>query len=36
MIGSFDVENLDKLLKDFYTAVGIRIYVFDENFTLVT
>lgn len=36
MIGSFDVENLDKLLKDFYTAVGIRISVFDENFTLVT
>lgn len=36
MTGAFDVENLDKLLKDFYTAVGIRISVFDENFTLVT
>ena len=36
MIGWFDVENLDKLLKDFYTAVGIRISVFDENFNLVT
>lgn len=36
MIGSFDVENLDKLLKDFYTAVGIRISIFDENFKLVT
>ena len=36
MVGSFDVENLDKLLKDFYTAVGIRISVFDENFLPVT
>lgn len=36
MVGSFDVENLDTLLRDFYTAVGIRISVFDENFTLVT
>ena len=36
MLGTFDVENLDKLLKDFYTAVGIRISVFDENFRPVT
>lgn len=36
MVGAFDVENLDKLLKDFYTAVGIRISVFDETFRPVT
>ncbi|MBQ8885905.1 MAG: PocR ligand-binding domain-containing protein [Clostridia bacterium] len=32
----FDVQRLNGLLKDFYTAVGIRISVFDENFSLVT
>lgn len=36
MISSFDTNNLNKLLKDFYTAVGIRISVFDDNFNLVT
>lgn len=36
MVGAFDIENLDKLLKDFYTAVGIRISVFDADFLLVT
>ncbi len=33
---SFDVENLNKLLRDFYVAVGIRISVFDAEFRLVT
>lgn len=32
----FDMEKLEKLLKDFYAAVGIRISVFDERFCLVT
>lgn len=36
MISFFDIQNLDKLLKDFYTAVGIRISIFDDNFQLVT
>lgn len=36
MISFFDTQNLDKLLKDFYTAVGIRISIFDEKFHLVT
>ena len=36
MISSFDRENLDKLLQDFYTAVGIRISIFDDEFRLVT
>lgn len=36
MISSFDVENLQKFLKNFYTAVGIRISVFDDEFHLVT
>ena len=31
----FDVTRLHQLLKDFYTAVGIRISVFDERFCLV-
>jgi AraC-like DNA-binding protein len=36
MIGSFDIHNLRKLLKDFYTAVGIRISIFDDEFHMVT
>lgn len=36
MISFFDVENLDKFLKNFYVAVGIRISVFDDEFRLVT
>ena len=36
MISSFDIVNLQNLLKDFYTAVGIRISVFDDEFRLVT
>ncbi len=36
MISSFDKQNLDKLLKDFYTALNIRISIFDDNFQLVT
>lgn len=32
----FDIEKLERLLMDFYAAVGIRISVFDENFCLVT
>lgn len=36
MISSFDLNNLDNLLKDFYTAVGIRISIFDDKFRLVT
>ena len=36
MISSFDIQNLDKLLKDFHTAVGIRISIFDNEFQLVT
>ena len=31
MISVFDVEKLQKLLKDFYAIPGIRITVFDEN-----
>ena len=36
MISSFDIHNLDLLLKDFYIAVGIRISIFDDEFRLVT
>lgn len=36
MIGYFDIHNLDILLKDFYTAVGIRISIFDDEFNMVT
>lgn len=36
MISTFDIQNLETLLKDFYTAVGIRISIFDDNFNLVT
>ncbi len=36
MIGQFDKKQLHDLLKDFYTAVGIRISVFDDEFRLVT
>lgn len=36
MISTFDIQNLDKLLKDFYTAVGIRISIFDNEFKPVT
>jgi len=32
----FDMEKLERLLKDFYAAVGIRISVFDDDFRLVT
>ena len=36
MISTFDIHNLETLLKDFYTVVGIRISIFDDNFNLVT
>lgn len=36
MVSSFDIHNLNKLLKDFYTAVGIRISIFDDEFNMVT
>ncbi len=36
MISYFDIHNLDILLKDFYTAVGIRISIFDDEFNVVT
>ncbi len=36
MISTFDIQNLDKLLKDFYTVVGIRISIFDNNFNVIT
>ena len=36
MIGVFDKGRLRDLLKDFYTVVGIRISVFDDEFNLVT
>ena len=36
MISSFDKSNLEGLLYDFYTAVGIRISIFDDEFSLVT
>ena len=36
MISAFDVENLHTFLKNFYTAVGIGISVFDDEFHLVT
>lgn len=35
MISYFDSQNLDKLLRDFYLAVGIRISIFDDEFNLV-
>lgn len=36
MISSFDIKNLDRLLRDFYSVVGIRISIFDDKFNLVT
>lgn len=36
MISTFDIKNLDSLLRDFYTVVGIRISIFDDGFKLVT
>lgn len=36
MISSFDVDNLNIFLQSVYTAVGIRISVFDDEFRLVT
>ena len=36
MIGAFDKGRLYELLKDFYTVVGIRISVFDDEFHPVT
>ena len=36
MISVFDIKNLNKLLIDFYTVIGIRISVFDDTFRLVT
>lgn len=36
MIGSFDTQKLQEVLKDFYTAVGIRISIFDDEFNAVT
>lgn len=35
MLSYFDKPNLDRLLKDFHTVVGIRISVFDDKFNLV-
>ncbi len=35
MISSFEKIKLTELLKDFYTAVGIRISVFDDRFCLI-
>lgn len=35
MISTFNVENLYQFLHSFYTAVGIRISVFDDEFNLV-
>lgn len=32
MISSFDLQNLKELLKNFHTAVGIRISIFDDAF----
>ena len=36
MISTFNIEKLNKLLKDFYTLSHIRITVFDENFKELT
>ena len=36
MVTSFDVEHLNVFLRNFYTAVGIRISVFDSEFNLIT
>ncbi len=36
MVTTFDKQNLNRLLKDFYTAVGIRISIFDDKFCPVT
>ncbi len=36
MISAFDKTSLNELLKDFYTAIGIRISIFDNEFNLVT
>lgn len=36
MVSSFETDGLNELLKDFYTVVGIRISVFDDEFEIVT
>ena len=36
MKSNFDASRLKQFLKDFYAVVGIRISVFDDEFTLVT
>ena len=36
MLSIFDVDKLNVFLRNFYTAVGIRISVFDDEFNLVT
>ena len=36
MVSSFETDGLNELLKDFYTVVGIRISVFDDEFGIVT
>ena len=36
MISYFDIQNLNDLLQDFYTAIGIRISIFDDEYKLVT
>lgn len=36
MVTSYDVEHLRSFLQSFYTAVGIRISVFDDAFNLIT
>ena len=36
MISTYDFQKLDGILKDFHTAVGIRISIFDDEFNPVT
>ena len=36
MISTYDFQQLDGILKDFHTAVGIRISIFDDEFNPVT
>ncbi len=36
MISSFDIDNLNAFLRSFYTALGIRISVFNDQFHLVS
>ena len=36
MITTFDIDSLNKFCENFYTAIGIRISVFDNEFNLIT